>query len=241
MKVLRPRFSGLEESVSFGYGRVFRLKRDGRVGEPRVSFRESLTSAITIDETFQKELEGHRQFARVTIRFEPAPCGPVLEFENEVGKDVLPDHYARAVRRALTQSPSGVLYGYPLINVRAVLVDADTHPVDSTELAFEAAASIAQRRALDEGGCTLYEPYMRLEVVTPEENMGDVINFISGCRGTVQEVIARDRVRALRAEAPLRELFGFATRLRSLTQGRGTYSMEPLEYRPAPSNILDFG
>ncbi len=223
-------------------GRLLReFNVDARVGEPRVSFRESLTSAITIDETFRKELEGHGQFARVVIAFEPAPCGSVLEFENRVPKDVLADHFVRAVRRSLTQISSGVLYGYPLINIRAVLQDASSHPVDSTELAFEAAATMAQRRALDEGGCTLYEPYMRLEVVTPEDNLGDVINFISGCRGAVQEVIAREQVRALRAEAPLRELFGFATRLRSLTQGRGTYSMEPLAYRPAPTDILEFG
>jgi elongation factor G len=214
---------------------------DARVGEPRVSYREGLEEPIIIEETFQKEAEGRGQYARVVIEFEPAPCGSDLEFENRVPKDVLPLHFARAVERTLTQSSvGGVLYGFPLINLKAALVEAATHPVDSTELAFEAAASIAQRRALEEGGCELYEPYMRLEVVTPEDGLGDVISYVQSCRGAIHEVISRDGLRVLRAEAPLSELFGFATKLRSLTQGRGTYSMEPLEYRPAPAGMLDF-
>jgi len=214
---------------------------DARVGEPRVSYREGLKTAVTIEETFRKELEGHGQFARVVIKFEPAPCGSALEFVNLAPKEVLPQHFVRAVQRVLTQSASsGVLYGFPLINVRATLLDASTHPVDSTELAFEAAASIAQRRALQEGGCELYEPYMRLEIVLPEGDMGDVISYVNSCRGAIQEVVSRDSLRVLRAVAPLAELFGFATKLRSFTQGRGTYTMEPLEYKPAPSNALEF-
>ncbi|GAH81896.1 unnamed protein product, partial [marine sediment metagenome] len=130
--------------------------------------------------------------------------------------------------------------GFPLINVKATLLDGGTHPTDSTELAFEAAASGAQRRALEEGGCKLYEPYMRLEIITPQDNFGDVISYINSCRGTIQEVIPRDSLRVLRAVGPLAELFGFATTLRSLTQGRGTYTIEPLEYRAAPPKALDF-
>lgn len=214
---------------------------DARVGEPRVSYRESLKKAVTIDETFQKEIEGHGQFARVVIKFEPAPCGSALEFLNLAPKEVLPQHFVRTVQRVLTQGvSSGVLYGFPLINVRATLLDASTHPVDSTELAFEAAASIAQRRALQEGGCELYEPHMRLEIVVPEGDMGDVISYVNSCRGAILEVVSRDSLRVLRAVAPLAEVFGFATKLRSLTQGRGTYTMEPLEYRPAPFNLLEF-
>ncbi|MHC4109198.1 MAG: elongation factor G, partial [Planctomycetota bacterium] len=186
--------------------REFRV--DARVGEPRVSYRESLKRPITIEETFQKELEGHGQFARVVIEFEGFPCGSTLEFENRVSKDVVPHHFVRAVQRALTQSSSGVLYGFPLINIKAALIDGSTHPVDSTELAFEAAASIAQRRALEEGGCELYEPYMRLEVIAPEDNLGDVINYVNSCRGAIQEVVSRDSLRVLRAVAPLADLFG---------------------------------
>jgi elongation factor G len=213
---------------------------DARIGEPRVSYRESLVGAVTIEETFQKEVEGRGQFARVVIRFEPDPCGMALKFANRVAKEVLAPHFVKAVERSLTQGASGALYGFPLINVKATLLDATTHPTDSTELAFEAAAGAAQRRALEEGGCRLYEPYMRLEIITPEENIGDVISFVNSCRGAIQEVHSRETLRVIRAEAPLAQLFGFATRLRSMTQGRGTYSMEPLEYRPAASDTLDF-
>jgi len=213
---------------------------DARIGEPRVSYRESLVEPVTIEQTFQRELEGHGQYARVVIRFEPEPCGMALKFVNQVAKEVLAPHFAKAVERALTQAASGALYGFPLINVQATLLDATSHPIDSTELAFEAAAATAQRRALEEGGCRLYEPYMKLEVITPEENIGDVISFINSCRGTIQEVNPRETLRVIRAEAPLAQLFGFATKLRSLTQGRGTYSMEPLEYRPAATDTLDF-
>ncbi|MCD6416997.1 MAG: elongation factor G [Planctomycetes bacterium] len=212
---------------------------DARIGEPRVSYRESLERAITTDETFEKEIEGRRQFARVVIHFEPAK-GAGLDFENQAPRDALPLHLARAVERALTQNPSGQLYGFPLVNVKATLLEAHMHPTDSTELAFEAAASSALRRALMEAGCRLYEPYMRLEIVAPEEKIGDVINYITGSRGSIQNVQVRGPLRVLRAEAPLAQLFGFATRLRSLTQGRGAYSMEPLDYRPAPSDALEF-
>jgi elongation factor G len=175
----------------------------------------------------------------VTIRFEPV-LQVGLEFRNLTPKEVLAPHFARAVQRALTQSASGPLYGFPLINVRATLVDAEVHPVDSTELAFEAAASMAQRDALEEAGCRLYEPYMRLEVITPEDRIGDVIGYVNTCRGSISEVKSRDQLRVLRAEAPLAQLFGFATKLRSLTQGRGTHTMEPLEYRPATSGAPEF-
>ncbi len=213
---------------------------DAGVGQPRVSYRESLASPVTIEETFQRESEGRGQFARVVIAFAHAQTASGLEFENQAPKDVISHHFVRAVERALTQSASGVLFGFPLINVKATLLDASTHPTDSTELAFEAAASGAQRRALEEGGCKLYEPYMRLEIITPEDNFGDVISYVNSCRGAIQEVIPRDSLRVLRAVGPLAELFGFATTLRSLTQGRGTYSIEPLEYRPAPPKVLDF-
>jgi len=211
-----------------------------RVGEPRVSYRESLRAPVTIEEVFQREADGHGQYARVVILFEPSHEDLGLHFESRVQKGVIPDHFVRAVQRTLMQAASGPLYGFPLIHVRAVLLDASTHPVDSSELAFEAAASIAQRRALEEGGCDLYEPYMRLEIITPEANLGDAISFVNTCRGIIQEVESRESLRVVRAEAPLAKLFGFATKLRSLTQGRGTYTMEPLEYRPAAPGTLDF-
>ncbi len=220
-----------------------RLQREfnveARIGEPRVSYRESLIEQVTVQETFEREIEGRQQFARVTIRFEPIE-GAGLKFESQVDKDVLPHQMQHAVEQALTQNASGPLYGFPLINVKATLLDAEQRPGSSTELSFEAAASRAQRRALEQGGCRLYEPYMRLEVIAPEERIGDVISYINSADGSILELKSRDHLRLLRAEAPLARLFGFATKLRSLTQGRGTYTMEPWEYRPAPEDAVDF-
>ncbi|MFW5915633.1 MAG: elongation factor G, partial [Planctomycetota bacterium] len=214
---------------------------DANVGEPRVSYRESLKEEVTVTETFDKEADGRGQFARVRMRFEPIDSPEGIEFDNQVSKDTLPLHFARAIERSLPQGATGPLFGYPLINVRAVLLDAETHPVDSTELAFEAAAVRALNEAMEEGEPQLLEPVMRLEIVVPENNMGDVISNVTTCRGEINKVESRDNLRVIRAEAPLAELFGFASKLRSLTQGRGTYSMEPFEYQPAPEGALDMG
>ena len=214
---------------------------DANVGEPRVSYRESIKNRVVVDETFDQEAEGRGQFARVVIEFRPFAWAGGVAFENQVSADVAPEHFVRAVSRALNQGAAGgVLYGFPLINVKARLLDAEVHPVDSTELAFEAAAFRALHRALEEGGCELFEPVMGLEIVAPDQYLGDVIGFVSTCRGEIKEIDTRDHLRVIRAMAPLAELFGFATRLRSLTQGRGVYTMEPKEYRPAPPGALDF-
>ena len=166
---------------------------DARIGEPRVSYRESLIEAVTVEEAFQKEMEGHGQDARVVIKFEPDPCGAALKFENRVDKELLAVHFVKAVERSLTQGASGALYGFPLINVKATLLDATSHPTDSSELAFEAAAAGAQRHALEQGGCRLYEPYMKLEIITPEDDMGDVITS-----STVATAPSRRCIRARR-------------------------------------------
>jgi elongation factor G len=213
---------------------------DANVGQPRVSYRESIEEPVVVEETFNQEAEGRGQYARVKLRFAPDICPEGVEFYNEVSSDELPVHFARAVERAFEQGATGPLYGYPLINLRAELIGARTHPVDSTELAFEAAASRALDSALNEENARLLEPVMRLEIVVPEDDMGDVISTISTCRGEIEKVESRDQLRIVRAVAPLSQLFGFASTLRSLTQGRGTYSMEPFEYRPVPKGALDF-
>ena len=213
---------------------------DANIGEPRVSYRETIRHPVSVEATFDREAEGRTQFAHVAMRFEPDRGMHAIEFRNLAPPDHLPAHFVRAVERSLEQGATGSLYGFPLIGVRAVLLDGKTQQADSTELAFEAAASKALRKAMEDTGCELLEPIMRVEVVTPEENMGDVIAYIIACRGEIKEVELRENLRVLRASAPLAELFGFASRLRSMTQGRGTYSMEPLEYRPAPLDALDF-
>ena len=213
---------------------------EANVGEPRVSYRESIKEPVEVTETFDREIEGKRQFARVTLRFEPHQTREPVEFESRLEENQVPKRFVNAVRESLTEGATGgVLYGYPLINVRCVLLDAEVSPEASTAVAFEAAAARALRDALDRGGCELFEPVMKVEVVTPEQYMGDVISYLNSCRGEVSSVATRGDLKVIRAVAPLVELFGFATDLRSTTQGRGNYTMEPLEYRPAPSKAMD--
>ncbi len=214
---------------------------DANVGEPRVSYRESIRSPVSVEETFDQEAGGRGQFARVRIHFEPARTEQPVEFASKVPPGELAVHFVRAVERALKESGSGALYGFPLINIKATLLGAQTHPVDSTELAFEAAAARALRKALEKGGAELLEPIMKLDIVTPEQYLGEVIAHVCTCRGEIREVKSRAQLRILQAQAPLTKLFGFASKLRSLTQGRGTFTMEPHEYRPAPPDALDFG
>jgi elongation factor G len=210
------------------------------VGEPRVSYRESIKEPVEVSEVFDREIEGREQYARVRLRFEKEDTGEPVTFESQVENDDVPDRFIHAVRTSLTEGATGgMLYGYPLINVHATLLEAHVRPDASTAVAFEAAAAQALREALEEGGCELYEPVMKLEVVTPEDYMGDVISYLNTCRGEISEVATRGDLKVIRAVAPLAELFGFATDLRSSTQGRGRYTMEPLEYRAATSRTAD--
>jgi len=213
---------------------------DASVGEPRVSYRESIRTPVIVEETFDQEAQGRGQFAQVQMRFEPGATAKGIEFESRVEPGALANHFLRAIENVFKQSCSGPLYGFPLINVTAILLGAQTHPVDSTELAFEAAASKALQSALRDENALLLEPIMQIDIVLPEQHFGDVTGFVSTCRGEIKEVESRAQLRILRAYAPLAELFGFASKLRSMTQGRGTYSMEPYEYRPAPADVLDF-
>ncbi len=212
---------------------------DANVGEPRVSYRESIQAPVSVDAVFDHETDGRGQYARVEMRFEPDKNVAGVAFVNEVDPEICPPHFVRAIENAFRGAVSGPIYGYPLIYVRAVLVDAQTHPVDSTELAFEAAAGRALRKALHSAEVRLLEPYMRIEVVVPESNMGDVISYISTCRGEVKDAQTREQLRVIRAQAPLSKLFGFAGNLRSLTQGRGVYSMEPFDYKPVPREMME--
>ncbi len=212
---------------------------DANVGEPRVSYRESIRLPITVDAVFNRETDGRGQYASVKMRFEPDKESPHVTFVNEVDPDDCPSHFVRAVERAFRGAVSGPIFGYPLIYIRATLLEAEIHPTDSTEVAFEAAAGQALRKALEDADVMLLEPYMRVEVVVPETNMGDVISYVSTCRGDVKDVESRENLRVIRAQAPLSALFGFASNLRSLTQGRGVYSMEPFDYKQVPKDVLD--
>jgi elongation factor G len=208
---------------------------DVNVGNPRVAYRETLKGAVTIDEELVRETGGRGQYARVVLEMAPVG-GTGVEFEAKADPTEVPREYLEAVAEGVKSSAqSGGLKGYPVVGVEAVLVGGGHHPVDSSEVAFTMAASRAFQRGLEQAGTALLEPVMRIEVSVSDEYLGDVLNDLNGRRAEIEEVMARGRVRAIRGKAPLAEMFGYATALRSLTQGRAAYTMEPLEYGRAPA------
>ena len=175
------------------------------------------------------------------IKFEPRADGDEgLEFVNEIVGGTVPKEYIPAVEKGIEeQMKSGVLAGYPLLGLKATLYDGSYHDVDSNEMAFKIAGGMATRKLSEEGGAVLLEPTMKVEVVTPEENMGDVVGDLNRRRGLISGMEDGPSGKVINAEVPLSEMFGYATALRSATQGRATYTMEFLKYSEAPSNIAE--
>jgi elongation factor G len=214
------------------------FKVAANVGPPRVSYRESLAAPARIDYTFTQPATGQPQFARVVLEFVPDADVSGIAFTNACPEDRLPRHIVHAIETTVRNSVgTGGMFGFPLIRLAIRLVDGEFNPAVSTEAAFEAATSICFRKAVDQAGTILLEPVMKLEVVTPEQNMGDVISFVNSCRGTIEHIDQKGDLRIVRARAPLASLFGFSTRLRSVTAGRGSYSMEPVGFQPAPESV----
>jgi elongation factor G len=208
---------------------------DVNVGNPRVAYRETLKGAVTIDEELVRETGGRGQYARVVLEMAPVG-GTAVEFEPKADPTEVPREYLGAVAEGVKSSAqSGGLKGYPVVGVKAVLVGGGHHPVDSSEVAFTMASSRAFQRGLEQAGTALLEPVMRIEVSVSDEYLGDVLNDLNGRRAEIEEVMVRGRGRAVRGKVPLAEMFGYATALRSLTQGRAAYTMEPLEYGRAPA------
>ena len=216
---------------------------DANVGEPRVAYKETIKTAAEGEGRIVQPAGQRGTFAVVRVRVEPAALGGKVAFEN-----CMPDQTPPKVRRryvaaaeegALATAKGGVITGYPLINVKISLLDADEHPVDSDDVAFEAAASVAVRKAMDAGGAALLEPVMLLEAVLPSRYVGDVISDLNGRRAEIRAVTDRGDFQVIVAIAPLSEMFGYATVLRSITQGRGTYTLAPNDYRPAPKKIYE--
>ena len=218
-----------------------RLRReflvDAAVGRPEVAYRETLLGSLELDYRHIKQTGGRGQFAVVRIRFEPCEEAE-LQFESRIVGGAVPREFIPAVRRGIAQAMScGTLCGYPVVNLRAVLLDGQHHEVDSSELAFQTAGMHAYREAAKRVGVGLLEPIMSLEVVTPEEYTGEVIGDLNARRGRIGEIEARGGIRQLAAEVPLAELFGYATDLRSLSQGRATYSMHFARHAAVPAAV----
>ena len=209
-------------------------------GEPRVAYKETIRAPVTVEGQLIRQTGGHGQYAVVEVRFEPVPGALGVEFVNRIRGGAIPVEYIPSVEEGIIDAAAaGGLTGYPVIGIRASLLDGKWHPVDSSELAFSAAGGVALREALEKAGTALLEPIMKLEVRVPEDYLGDTINDLSARKAEISELETKGRIRVVHCLAPLRNMFGYASRLRSVTQGRGNYSMEPSHYAPAPQEVVD--
>src|SRR5574341_2477264 len=220
--------------------REFRVQAN--VGAPRVAYRESITQPVGRAEyRYVKQTGGRGQYGHVVISLEPGERGSGIVFENQIVGGVIPKEFIPAVEKGIREAAeSGVLAGYPVTDLKAVLFDGSYHEVDSNEMAFKMAASMAFKEGVQKGGPVLLEPVMKVEVVVPEEFLGDVIGQINSRRGNVQGMDVRPgNAQAVRAMVPLAEMFGYATQLRSATQGRGVFSMEFDHYAPVSESVAE--
>lgn len=218
--------------------REFRV--EANVGKPQVSYRETIRSTVESEGKFIRQTGGRGQYGHVKIILAPLPAGGGFEFEDRVTGGAIPKEFIPAVEAGAREAmESGVLAGYPLVDMKVTLFDGSYHEVDSSEMAFKIAASMAVKDGARRADPVLLEPLMRVEVVVPEEFTGDVIADISARRGRVQGMERRGPSQIIRAHVPLAEMFGYATDLRSLTQGRGTYIMHFMRYEEVPAQIAE--
>jgi elongation factor G len=225
---------------------VDRMRREfsveANIGKPQVAYREAIRNICEIEGKFVRQSGGRGQYGHVWVKFEPSEdeSAEGLDFVNEIVGGVVPREYIPAVQKGIEeQMQNGVLAGYPLLGLKATLYDGSFHDVDSNEMAFKIAASMATKKLAESGGAVLLEPIMAVEVVTPEENMGDVVGDLNRRRGMIGGMDENPSGKVVTAEVPLAEMFGYATDLRSATQGRATYTMEFSKYAEAPSSIAD--
>jgi elongation factor G len=223
---------------------VERLKRkfgaSVKTGTPHVPYRETIRKPTKIDNRFKRQTGGHGQFGHVVIEFEPMESGTGFEFGNRIVGGVVPKQYIPAVEKGLREAMGeGVLAGYPVVDMKATLVDGSYHTVDSSEMAFKVAASQALKRAFPEADPVLLEPVLEVEVVVPDEYMGDVMGQITSKRGHVLGMDSSNGMQQLRAQVPQAEMFHYATELRSITQGRGSFSWKLDHYAEVPHNVAE--
>ncbi|NPV07191.1 MAG: elongation factor G [Anaerolineae bacterium] len=222
---------------------IDRMRREfgvgAHVGTPQVAYRETITAAVEVEGRFVRQTGGRGQYGHVKLQIEPLGKGSGLEFENAIVGGAIPQEYIPAVRQGIEEAASaGVLAGYPVTDVKVRLVDGSYHPVDSSELAFRIAGSMAFRDGVMKAGPILLEPIMKVEAVVPEAATGDVIGSLSQRRADIQGMEERPgEFKAIVALVPLAEMFGYATEIRSMTQGRGTFTMEFHHYGPVPQEV----
>ena len=216
------------------------FKVEANVGAPQVAYKETITSSTEQDTKYARQSGGKGQYGHVKIRVEPNESGKGYEFVNAVVGGAIPKEYIPAVDAGIQGAmQSGVLAGYPVVDLKVTLYDGSYHEVDSSEMAFKIAGSMAIKEACKKANPIILEPIMKVVVIVPEEYMGDVIGDLSSRRGTIQGMEDRAGVKQVNALVPLSEMFGYSNDLRSKTQGRGQYTMEPNSYVQVPKNIAD--
>ncbi len=223
---------------------VDRLLREfgvgANVGKPQVSYRETITRGAQVEGKYIRQSGGKGQYGHVIVRFEPNEYGKGFEFEDKTKGGIIPKEFIKPVEMGIKDAmQSGEVAGYPVVDVKAMLLDGSYHEVDSSEMAFRIAASKAFREAMKKCLPILLEPVMDVEVVAPDEYMGEVIGDLNSRRGKILSLTLRNKNRIIKAEVPLAEMFGYATDLRSKTQGRATFTMQFKKYEPTPGRIAD--
>ena len=223
---------------------VDRMKREfkveANVGRPQVAYRETIRKSVEAEGKFVRQSGGRGQYGHVKIRLEPMEQGGGYEFENAIVGGVVPREYISSVDKGIQeQIANGVIAGYPVVDVKVTLFDGSYHEVDSSEMAFKVAGSMAFKNAANIANPVLLEPMMKVEVVTPEDYMGDVMGDLTRRRGVLQGMEDSPAGKMVNAHVPLSEMFGYATDLRSQTQGRATYTMEFDHYSEAPASVAE--
>ena len=223
---------------------VDRLKREFKVecnvGKPQVAYKETIRDTVKVEGKFIRQSGGRGQYGHVWLEMEPLEPGTGIQFESKIVGGVVPKEYIKPVEEGIREAAEGgVLAGYPVIDFKATLVDGSYHDVDSSEMAFKIAGSMAFKEGCRKAKAVILEPIMKVEIVVPEEYMGDVIGDVNSRRGRMEGMEAQDGMQEIRAFVPLSEMFGYATDLRSKTQGRGTYSMEPSHYEEVPKSVFE--
>src|SRR3989339_1485911 len=223
---------------------VDRMKREfnvqANVGRPQVAYRETIKKKVEVEGKYIRQTGGRGQYGHVYLTIEPLEAGKGFEFENDIVGGAIPKEYVPAVEKGVKEAlSSGALAGYTLVDIKVTLTDGSYHEVDSSEMAFKIAGSMALKEGAKKANPVILEPVMKIETVVPEDYMGDVIGDLNSRRGKIQNMEAKNKLQYIRGIVPLSEMFGYATVLRSMTQGRGNYNMEPSHYEEVPRQIAD--
>ncbi len=220
-------------------GRLVReFQVDARVGTPQVAYRETITEVAESEGKFVRQTGGRGQYGRVFLRLEPQEPGGGFEFSNQISGGVVPKEYIPAVEKGVIEAmEGGVLAGFPMVDIRVILLDGSYHRVDSSEHAFRIAGSMGFKEAARRAGLTLLEPVMSIQIIVPEIFLGTVVGDINARRGRIIKIESRPGSHLVMTEVPLAETFGYATELRSSTQGRGTFTMQFSRYERVPTSL----